>query len=72
MQIDTVERIRTMIAYPCCPKHKAGVEPDAHGKATHPCPNCGKFVEFDYDELTAKIVPPVRGVSHRYIKNCNR
>ena len=27
----------------------------AHGRASHPCPNCGKFVEFDYDNLTAKI-----------------
>lgn len=72
MALCTAEKFRTMIPYPCCPKHKAGVEPDAHGKATHPCPKCGKFVEFDYDKLTAKVVSPTRGASHRYVKNCNR
>ena len=53
-----VEQFRDMIPYPCCPQYKAGVEMSAHGRASHPCPNCGKFVEFDYDNLTAKIVKP--------------
>ena len=63
-----VEQFRAMIPYPCCPQHKAGVEMSAHGRASHPCPNCGKFIEFDYDNLTAKIVKPFRGAAHRFYK----
>lgn len=63
-----VEQFRDMIPYPCCPQYKAGVEMSAHGRASHPCPNCGKFVEFDYDNLTAKIVKPFRGAAHRFHK----
>lgn len=57
-----------MIPYPCCPQYKAGVGTSAHGRASHPCPKCGKFVEFNYDNLTAKIVRPSRGAAHRFRK----
>lgn len=60
------EQFRDMILYPCCPRNKAGVEVSAHGRASHPCPNCGKFVEFDYDNLTARIITPTRGASHKF------
>lgn len=59
------EKFRGMIPYPCCPQYKAGVEFSAHGRATHRCPNCGKYIEFDYDKLEAKIVSPSRGASHK-------
>lgn len=60
------EQFRTMIPYPCCPECKAGVEMSAHGKASHPCPNCGKFVEFDYDKESARIVSACRGASNKF------
>ena len=60
------EEFRDMIPYPCCPQRKAGVENSARGRATHQCPNCGKYVEFDYDALTAKVIKPKRGASHKF------
>ena len=60
------EQFRTMISYPCCPQVKAGVEMSAHGKASHPCPVCGKFVEFDYDKENARVVNACRGASNRF------
>lgn len=60
------EQFRTMISYPCCPQRKAGVEMSARGRATHQCPNCGKYVEFDYDEGTARIINACRGASNRF------
>ena len=66
MIANCAEKFRTMIPYPCCPQHKAGVEMSAHGKASHQCPNCGKYVELDYDTETARIVKPSRGASHRF------
>ena len=60
------EQFRTMIPYPCCPQHKAGVEMSAHGKASHQCPSCGKYIEFDYDKETARIVKAYRGASNKF------
>ena len=66
MITNCTEDFRTMIHYPCCPQYKAGVEMSARGKASHQCPNCGKYVEFDYDGETARVVKPSRGASHRF------
>lgn len=66
MIANCAEKFRTMIPYPCCPQHKAGVEISAHGKASHQCPNCGKFVEFDYDNETARVVNAYRGASNSF------
>lgn len=63
------EQFRTMISYPCCPQRKAGVEMRAQGRATHQCPNCGKYVEFDYNNETARIVNACRGASKKYRRN---
>lgn len=60
------EQIKGMITYPCCPQKKAVVEYNAHGCATHPCPNCGKYIEFNYDTMKAKVVKPLRGVTHKF------
>ena len=38
------EQIKGMIAYPCCTNKKAMVKYGARVKATHPCPQCGKFI----------------------------
>ena len=43
----TTEQIKGMITYPCCPQKKAVVKYNAHGCATHPCPRCGKYIEFN-------------------------
>lgn len=65
----TTEQIKGMITYPCCPQKKAAVKYNAHGCATHPCPRCGKYIEFNYDSMEAKIVKPFRGASNRYKNN---
>lgn len=62
------EQLKGMIKYPCCPKKKAAVEYNAHGCATHQCPNCGKFVEFNYDDMTAKVVNAFRGATNKFTK----
>lgn len=38
----------------------------AHGRATHKCPTCGKYIEFDYDEGTAVIVNACRGALNKF------
>lgn len=63
------EQFRTMIPYPCCSQHKAGVEMSAHGRATHKCPTCGKYIEFDYDKGTARIINACRGASNKFRRN---
>lgn len=66
--VSEAEQIRGMITYPCCPHKKAVVKYNAHGCAIHPCPNCGKYIEFIYDSMEAKIVKPFRGASKKFRK----
>ena len=61
------EQIKGMIAYPCCTNKKAMVKYGARGKATHPCTQCGKFIEFDYDEMSAHITKAERGATQRFM-----
>lgn len=60
------EQFRTMMSYSYCPKYKAGVEMSVHGRATHQCPNCGKYVEIDYDRETARVINVCHGASKKY------
>lgn len=60
------EQIKGMIIYPCCSNKKAMVKFGASGKATHPCPQCGKFIEFDYDTMSAQITRAERGATQRF------
>ena len=39
----------------------------ASGKATHPCPRCGKFIEFDYDKMSARVTKAERGASQKFM-----
>lgn len=48
------EEIKGMISYPCCPKHKVMAYASARGRVSSKCPNCGKFVTFDYDLMTVR------------------
>lgn len=61
------QQIKGMIAYPCCRNKKAMVMYGASGKATHPCPRCGKFIEFDYDKMSARITKAERGASQKFM-----
>lgn len=63
------EKIKGMISYPCCPKNKVMAYASARGRVSTKCPNCGKFVVFDYDLMTAEIGEPARGATHRFKKN---
>lgn len=63
-------KLKGMIPYPCCPQKKAAVEMGASGCATHQCPNCGKFVEFNYDLMQARRVNAYRGAVNKYNKQC--
>lgn len=49
-----------------CSNKKAMVKFGASGKATHPCPQCGKFIEFDYDTMSAQITRAERGATQRF------
>lgn len=51
------------INYPCCPGEKVMVEKGAVGRVSQKCPNCGKFVVFDYKKMNAVISAPVRGAT---------
>lgn len=68
----TAEQIKGMIIYPCCANKKAMVKCGASGKATHPCPQCGKFIEFDYDRMSARVTKAERGAAQKFrtIANC--
>jgi len=61
-------KLKGMISYPCCPQKKAAVEESAHGRATHQCPNCGKYVEFNYDDMTARRVNAYKGAANKFSK----
>ena len=63
------EKIKGMISYPCCPKNKEMAYESARGRVSSKCPNCGKFVVFDYDLMTAEIGEPARGATHRFKNN---
>lgn len=50
----SVDRIKGIIHYPCCPKQTAVVSNDAHGQASVQCANCKRLILLDYDKMTAK------------------
>lgn len=68
MQNNCAEKIKGMIAYPCCPKNKVMVYTSARGRVSVKCPKCGKFIIFDYDNMTAEIGEVARGATHRFMK----
>lgn len=50
------------IPYPCCPKEKAAYFADSKGHSSIKCPNCKKYVLFDWDNKEAKITGAVRNL----------
>lgn len=64
--MNTTEKIKGQIPYPCCSKEKAMAFDSSHGRASYKCPRCGKFAIFDFDEMKAYPAQPARGASHRF------
>lgn len=42
--MNTAEKIKGQIPYPCCPKKKTMAFDSSHGRASYKCPRCGKMV----------------------------
>lgn len=64
--MNTAEKIKGQIPYPCCPKEKAMAFDSSHGRASYKCPRCGKFAIFDFDEMEAYPAQAARGAAHRF------
>ncbi|MDO4977889.1 MAG: hypothetical protein Q4E53_11575 [Eubacteriales bacterium] len=56
-------KVRGNIPYPCCPKEKNVVYEGAKGKNSSKCPRCGRFILFDYDQMTAAVIGQVKGAT---------
>ena len=68
--MEDTESFEKMIAYPCCPKEKVLVTKDSKGIISQRCPNCKKFVIFNFDNMTAHLSHPIRGAAKRLRKSC--
>lgn len=64
--INTAEKLKGQIPYPCCPKEKAMAFESSHGRASYKCPRCSKFAIFDFDKMIAYPAEPARGASHKF------
>lgn len=64
--MNTAEKIKGQIPYPCCPKEKAMAFDSSHGRASYKCPRCGKFAIFDFDEMEAYPAQAARGAAHQF------
>lgn len=60
-----IEQVKDMIPFPCCPREKIIVCVNSRGRASIKCPHCGKIALFDFDEMTATIISPIRGAVHK-------
>lgn len=56
-----ISEYKGFIKCPFC-QDKAMVRKNAHGQASHRC-KCGKYLLFDYDNMTAKPAAPIRGAT---------
>ena len=59
----SLDEIKGIIQYPCCPKQNAVIALDAHGRVSVQCANCGRFLLIDNDRMTASITKPCNGVA---------
>ena len=57
----SLDQIKGIIQFPCCPKQTAVVSRDAHGKVSVQCANCGRFLLLDNDRMTATVTKPCKG-----------
>ena len=62
----SLEDVRGIISFPCCPKQTAVVSKDAHGRVSVQCANCGKFLLIDNDKMTATVTKPCKGAKARF------
>ena len=62
----SLDEIKGIIQYPCCPKQNAVIALDAHGRVSVQCANCGRFLLIDNDRMTASIKKPCKGVAARF------
>ena len=59
--MNTAEKLKGQIPFPCCPKEKAIAYESSHGRASYKCPRCGKFAVFDFDKMEAYPTRAVKG-----------
>ena len=52
-----------IFTYPCCPKEKLLFGPGMGGWASVKCPNCGKFILFDFSRGSSSVVKARRGAT---------
>lgn len=57
----SLDQIKGIIQFPCCPKQTAVVSWDAHGRVSVQCANCGRFLLLDNDRMTATVTKPCKG-----------
>ena len=62
----SLEDIRGIISFPCCPKQTAVVSKDAHGRVSVQCANCGRFLLIDQDRMTAAVMKPCKGAKAKF------
>ena len=62
----SLDQIKGIIQYPCCPKQTAVVSLNAHGQISVQCANCGKFLLIDNDKMTATVTKPCKGAKTRF------
>ena len=64
--MNTAEKLKGQIPFPCCPKEKAIAYENSHGRASYKCPRCGKFAIFDFDKMEAYPTRAAKGASHKF------
>ena len=57
----SINNIKGFILCPIC-EAKELVEEGTSGKSSHKC-NCGRYIEYDFDSMTARVIKPVRGAT---------
>jgi len=62
----SLEEIKGIIQYPCCPRQNAVIALDAHGRVSVQCANCGRFLLIDNDRMTATVMKPCKGATARF------
>lgn len=69
--MNTAEKLKGQIPFPCCPKEKAMVYENSHGQVSLKCPRCGRFAILDFDEMIAYLSRAAKGASHKFkTENC--
>jgi len=62
----SLDQIKGIIQFPCCPKQTVVAAVDAHGRASVQCANCKRFLLIDYDRMTATVTKPCKGATARF------